>query len=314
MRCELLVSTLDALLHVTCGPSGEDAEVAVLQRGQGVYFGLTRGTEGIYAVARNYSLEEKKGNPRGGINQILHFSWDGIKIGPSEFVTHFGPVADLHQIRFEDGYIWLVSTRKPHLVVFEARKPENKRQMNLTSFVPHHLHHPPKPNHHGDIWHFNSLQFEGNSLHILAHNWDYGAFALEFHKAAPTDFFRAPKLLRVTEGLGMMSHDIYAAEDGLWVLDSGGGNLLRRQNVNGESIPLALGQIPAPFPRGLAADAERFFIGCGTVQAQRELRGQGESCVLVMDRKSKACLGQIWLGAVGDVCDLLLLEPRDLTD
>ncbi len=109
------------------------------------------------------------------------------------------------------------------------------------------------------------------------------------------ELFRIPPLPRPqTRRLRSHGHPRWLRKiDGLRILDSGGGNLLRQQDGNGERIPLALGQLPAPFPRGLAADAERFFIGCGTVQAQRELRGQGESCLLVIDRKSKACLGQI---------------------
>ncbi len=310
----MLVSTIDALLHITCGPHGEEPEVATLHRGEGVYFGLTRGPEGVFFVARNCCLEAKQRNPLAAMNQILHLPLAENWIYPPKLITHLGPVADLHQIRYEAGFIWVLSTREPHLLVFDARRPDHRWELNLSAFVPQHLHHPPKPNHHGDIWHFNSLQFSGNSLHVLAHNWHYGAFAMEFQKSAPSEFFRSPNLLKVTEGLGVMSHDLYPADDGLWILDSENGRLLRYQEGQAESISLVLGQMAAPFPRGLAADAERFFIGCGTVQTERGLRGQGESCVMILDRKSQSLLGQIWLGEVGDVCDLLLLNPRDLTD
>ncbi len=314
MRYRLLASTLEALLEITCGPRGETPEIRVLHKGEGVYFGLTLGVEAVYFVARNLSLEQIKGNLRAGTNQIYRMQWLGVHWSPAQFVTHLGPVADLHQIRYQQEALWMVSPREPHVIAVELGAPDQIWRMNLDRFIPAHLQHPPRPGHHGDIWHFNSLHFPGDALWILAHNWEYGAFALEFENAPLKDFFRAPKLRRVIENLGHQSHDVYDDGNGIWLLDSGGSYLIHACSSQVESWPLQLDGFPASFPRGLAADAQRLFIGCGTNQEQRALRQCGESHILILDRDNMELTGVVELGKVGDVCDLLLIEPADLTD
>ncbi len=77
-----------------------------------------------------------------------------------------------------------------------------------------------------DRYHFNSLYFSAGRLFVLAHNWDYGSFALELEYRGADSLFRSPRVCGVHTGLGRQSHDVYLEDGLLYVLSSLDAQLL----------------------------------------------------------------------------------------
>ena len=293
-------STFTGLLEVTLGPDGRLRDVRPVDRGRGIYFGLTRGGDRAFVAARNTGPDGQTVDPTRPTNTIVEFpsgrSWavDGIR--------------GAHQIRWRDGLVWVMNCRSPELVALDPSIGAVIGTADLGALVPDHLRHPAPAEHPTDAYHFNSLDFAGDRLFVLAHNWGYGSFALELEYHDPADPVAMPRVCGVHTGLGTQAHDIFADGGRLYVLDSGGGRLIEAGGLQTVSRAAGLG-----FARGLAANRDYFFIGHGTV-GRREDRVTSPTCLTVLDRRTSAIVSRVEVGPYGNPCDLLLMSEPDWTD
>jgi hypothetical protein len=289
-------STFTALLEITLGPDGRLRGVRPIDRGRGIYFGLTRAGDRVFVAARNTGPDGQTVDPARPTNTIVEF--------PADRCWALEGTRGTHQIRWHDGLIWVMNCRSPELVALDPAAGTVVGGLDLGSLVPEPLRHPAPAEHPTDAYHFNSLDFVGDRLFVLAHNWGYGSFVLEL-----ADVLVRPRVCGVRTGLGTQAHDVFADGDQLYVLDSGGGRLIRSDG-RGTPIELAGG---LGFARGLAANRDFFFIGHGTV-GRREDRITSPTYLTVLDRRTFAVVSTVEVGPFGNPCDLLLMSEPDWTD
>lgn len=298
-------STFTGLLEVTLGPDHRLRGVRAIDRGRGIYFGLSRAGDRVFAVARNQGPDGQVVAPGRPTNTLIDLPAPGAA-GP-ERVWSVPGTRGAHQIRYHDGLVWLMNCREPELVAFDPGRGEVVGGVALGPLVPDELRHPPPAEHPGDGYHFNSLDFVGDRLFVLAHNWGHGSFALELGYPGATAFLRTPRVRAVHTGLGTQAHDVFADEGRLFVLDSGAGRLV----VSGggrAGPPGGLG-----FARGLAVNHDFIFIGHGTV-GRREDRVTSPTHITVLDRRTSAVVAAVDVGPFGNPCDLLLMSEPDWSD
>jgi len=298
----LLQSTFTCLLEVTLSPDHRLENVRKINEGHGVYFGLSRDRDQVFAVARNTDVNGQIVDPANPVSTV-------ISIGEGKHWT-IPDTRGLHQIRCHEGLIWLMNCRDPELVVFDPARGSVIGSVSLAPLVPKDLQHPIPPEHPTDRYHFNSLYFTDHRLYVLAHNWGYGSFALELDFPGLDEFLRRPRVKHIHTGLGNQAHDIFVESSRLHVLDSGNGRLL----IAGEdpSSPCTKDRKQS-FARGLAVNADHFFIGHGSF-AKREDRVTGPTQISVLDRKSLKVLAVVDIGPFGNPCDLLIVSERDWSD
>lgn len=304
MTITLLLSTFTSLLRLTLGERHQLLDVTRLHAGWGIYFGLTFGRGHIFAVARNLDINKCVQDLARATNNILEFPWPGpVEQGS---LWTIADTTDLHQIRFHDDLIWVVNGRRPELLAIDPLSRTPVGQIPLADLVPSELRHDAPANHPDDYFHFNSLHFGEDRLFVLAHNWDYGSFVLEFRYHDPASFFRDPFLLRVHANLGLQSHDVFSDGRALYVLDSAHGCLVTN---DGRRCPVGLTELRGGYLRGLAVDDSFFYIGQGSFSDARIDRLMGMSWISVVARTTLEVVSVIDVGPYGNTCDLLLLEP-----
>jgi hypothetical protein len=218
--------------------------------------------------------------------------------------------ADLHQVRFRDGLLWLVNGRRPELLAVEPSGGRLAGCLALSDWVPAGMRHGAPPQHPGDAYHFNSLHFSEDRLYVLAHNWGFGSFVLELAYEGPGRLFRGPRRVAVHRGLGVQSHDVCRAGAGLWVLDSGNGRLL---GTDGTRRPLVRDG-GAHFLRGLAVGDRFLYAAHGGYNLGRPGRLHGPTGIIILDRRSWDEVAQVHLGPYGNTCGCLLLSETDWSD
>lgn len=298
----LLQSTFTCLLEVTLSADFRLENVRKIDEGHGVYFGLSRDGDRVLAVARNTDVNGQIVDPNYPISTLISI--------PNGKHWAIPETRGLHQIRCRDGLVWLMSCRDPELVVFDPKREVVVGALSLAPLVPKELQHPIPPEHSTDRYHFNSLFFTKERLFLLAHNWGYGSFALELEYAGFDEFIRSPRVVRTHTGLGNQAHDIYVEDNRIHVLDSGNGRLLIAGNDSSSSSTKEQKQ---SFARGLAVNANHFFIGHGSF-AKREDRVNGPTQISVLDRRTLDVLAVVDVGSFGNPCDLLLVSERDWSD
>jgi len=302
----LLVSTPTSLLHVTLDAQHRLQSVRRVHHGQGVYFGLARSEQRVYAMARNLNMQGKVRDSRYGVNAILEFTWPGL--GPAEQLWQVQGMRDPHQMCFHDGLLWVVSGYRPEL---QAWNPQERRlvgQVFLVDLVPPVLRHAAPPHHPEDPYHFNSLHFSDNRLWVLAHNWQDGAFALELAYEGPASLFSQPRCLQVHAGLGLESHNVHVDGQGLLVLSSA-DNSVATASGKTHPVPGLPGQ--RGFLRGLGVDRQVLFLGQGTFSEERSGRQTGPTRIVVLERSTLHQLAVVDVGAYANPCDLLLLPGQE---
>jgi hypothetical protein len=309
-RVVCLLSTFQELLRVTLDEQLRLCDVRRLDSGRGIYFGLTRGEDEVFVVARNLDIHKRPLNPGLPTNCVLSLDPDGE--GPCRDPWTVPEFADLHQVRYRDGLLWVVNGRCPELLAVDPVARRCVAGLSLADLVPAELHHEIPPQYPGDRYHFNSLHFGRRSLWVLAHNWDWGSFALELDYPSPSAFFRKPRVLRVVKELGRQAHDLLVEGDRLHALDGDGNRLV----TAGPTGPLAGVVLPGPnhFPRGLGAGEHYFFVAGGANAVDRQGRETSASHLTVLDRRSREVVTTLELGPFGDTCGVLLLSERDATD
>jgi len=310
METELLLSTFSSLLRVTLHTRWGLRRVETVDCGRGIYFGLTRGNSRIFAVARNLDIHKRVQARGAPTNSILVFS-EPLRGLPPRVVQNPG-VRDLHQIRFRDELIWLVSGRSPELLAIDPNTGRSVGHIFLSRFLPLSLRHEAPAQHPEDPYHFNSLHFGDFRLFVLAHNWWYGSFVMEFEYHTPEKFLRAPRLLRIWPVMGQQSHDLFHDGTRLLTLDSGGSRLI---SSDGIERPVGHGMSGQDFLRGMAVGERFLFVGHGRQSRyDREDRADGPTRISVVHRTSMEVVSVVEVGSFGNTCDLLLLSEPDQSD
>jgi len=282
-------------------------DVRVVADREPIYFGLTSSDDEVFCVGRNLDLKGSRIEPDGGVNRILAYRRSGLLANPTDIspVRQFalGEGLDLHQIRWCDGKVLVVTPCSPNLLIVDPASGAVERMIDLDAIVPRHLAHPPLPNRGEDLYHFNSVSVgENGQIFVLAHNWNEGAFALVLD---PENFC----MRGCYTNLGQENHDVFDSGGELFSLNSRGNELVEaRSNAR---YPL---RDSGHFPRGLAANDSHLFIGFGRLQSDREKRSGGQSGIVVWSWSTRSVIREIPLGSYGDVCDVLLLSEPDLTD
>ena len=305
----LLQSTFTCLLEITLGPDHRLLDVRPLDNRHGVYFGLTRHQNEVYAVARNLDVHNRVPDPDMASHNLMRFPWPCAAERP-RFWSVPGTTG-VHQIRFHDGLVWLVNCRHPELLAFDPESGTVAGTVPLAELVPEALRREPPRVQPLDRYHFNALYFAGGRLFVLAYNHGRDSFALELDYPGPAELFRQPQLLRAHTGLGLCGHDIYCEGDQLIVLDSGNGRLLA---TNDTTHPIGPPYAQRHcFARGLAASREFFYVGHGTFSSSAQ-RVSGLTQITVIDRHRMETAAVIDVGPYGNPCDLLLMSEPDWSD
>ncbi|MFN4260121.1 MAG: hypothetical protein ACK4RK_12565 [Gemmataceae bacterium] len=308
MAATLLMSTFTALLRVTIDDQHQLAAVEPLHTGMGIYFGLTAGQGHVFAVARNLDIHKQVLDARWGRNNILVSPYP---FDPTSWQAWTLPeFADLHQIRFHGGLLWIVNGRAPELLAVDPRSRRLVVQLPLADMVPAEWQHPAPPEHPEDRFHFNSLFFTEDRLFVLAHNWDEGSFVLELSHAGPETALAMPRVARMYPHLGRNSHDVYWDGERLLVLDSGGCRVL---TSDGQAGVFGSTETRGGFLRGLAVDDRFLYVGQGSFSDARADRMNGASWLVILERPTLRPLAMLDVGPFGNTCDLLLLDPPPAT-
>ena len=304
MMITAIVTTNLALLRVEINLEAANHTTTVLNKDKDAYFGLTKGLERtILVAARNHY----------DIDQIEVFELDQTTDTLTSSVgTDCGIVA-LRPIRRIGEFLCVVQNIGSSILVFHLPTGKRTRTIDLLPFVPRHLQHEANLRWSNDPYHFNSLSFASSSLLVLANNWHYGSFALELAWEIDEHGPLVSELRAVHEGLGQSSHDIVRVGDTLYVLDSGGAQLIVREANATTMIPLPP-QTYATFPRGLAVTNEHLLIGYGSQALVRWARSSGPTRLCVLDRGSLAVVMDIEVGLFGDTKEVLVVSEVDHSD
>ena len=338
LPAELLITTYTCLLHVRLAPEPSHPDVDVLEREHGVYFGLTRETGGdVFCVARNMDVLQRPRHPDLPTNTIRQLSIPPHGIpDDSHHCLSFSGSVDLHQIRHFGGSIWATAGCEPELLVVNLESGQLQAGVPLQQFVPADLQHTAPEAHPGDRYHFNSIHFGRDRLFLLAHNWGYGSFVLEFHFPGTEEFLQNPTLSAVYRNVGFEAHDVFSDGNSIVVLDSLNG-MVRRLSRSaiirqfgestckiGRSLESINDRCPSSvsarcnsgqmFLRGLAADDNCYFVGHSGFAKSRENRSDNWTYLSIVDRRTLGLNCTLRLGQFGDTSDVLLLDRPDLTD
>ena len=313
MHTTLLLSTFTHLLKIVLDRDFNLVNVDTLHTGKGIYFGLTRGNDKIYIVARNLTEEKEKIDPKLGVNNIDNLV---INSGLEKMIltkgVSLGHDLDLHQIRYHDGLIWMVAGAPPELRVINPESGKYIASMSLADMMPPELQHSPPKEHPRDRFHFNSLHFSTNKLFILANNWRYGSYAVELKHSDVSTLFTSPQINKIYLNLGYASHDLFYDGSQLFTLDGEGQAIVTSKRekceVGSDSDKQRL------YLRGMAADDNFFYVSYGIFSEERSQRLVGITGITIINRQTFNVIKKVEIGNYGNSCDLLLISDADLTD
>jgi hypothetical protein len=308
---DAVVTTFDAVLRISIDLQKQSIASEVIERCRGIYFGLTRCDGRVLVAARNLDINGRLNSAEHATNVIC--SLDVATHTMTPMLAHPCP-SDLHQIRAVGRWLWVVVDERSRIAIFERRHWKLVSMIDLAALVPDPLRHDAPEDRPSDHYHFNSITFCRGSKRalVLAHNWQYGSFALELTLGRCWGAGGEVRLGAVHEGLGTEAHDVIEDRRTLHVLDSGGNALIARGKVD-RRVPLA-GEPGRAFPRGLAISRRHIFICYGAWSVDRASRARTESRIRVLDRPTLGVVLDESLGDYGNPCDILLLSPRDVSD
>jgi hypothetical protein len=308
VNMKFLLSTAQAILVVDLDGRLMLSQVTPLETGAGLYFGITRGRDRFYIVSRNLELgtavTKRKDLPS---NAITEWTLDNFSLVARWTHPRF---VDLHQIRFRDDRLYALTADLPHLVVIDLWSRNLIAEYDLTRNMPRDLERNTfvNPNNPTDFYHFNSLFLKSDKLFVLAHNWsNLPSFALELA------FDRGFAVDSLYRDLGLSSHDLFAHEGSLYVLDGLGGRLIVR---GARHADVALPGAPnAPrFPRGMAVSDKILFVASGLQSAERAGRLNSETFLTAINRETLEIVADVQIGQFGNSFDLTMLDHTDWTD
>jgi hypothetical protein len=304
-----LATTFSSVLDLDIDLSRGSISSRVIENDKGIYFGLTRSRGSILYAARNQDIHKGKPSPDAGSNQICSLRSGSGSVSP---LIVDGQLRDLHQIRALGRWLFVVQGEGSSLAIYDGKRGQLVRHVELEPFVPADMRHEGPEHYPADPYHFNSIAFDGRRALVLAHNWQHGSFALELSfrigRSGPDDF----NLVEVHRSLGTYAHDIARVGGILYVLDSGGGQLITRAPEQ-RTFPI-LTEGAKPFPRGLAITKDLVLIGYGEASDYRDARVASPTRLRVLDRTALSVVMDVAIGSFGNSCDILVISERDLTD
>ena len=305
------MSSYKSLLLVQVDPAARGVLVTPVDTDKGIYYGLTGYRTGALLAARNLDTTRRPGRERHGAarhatNVIYFFDPRLGTVVP--YLTH-PSLTDLHQIRHYGDLLFVVLGTGSRLAIFDLRSRQLIQEIDLAAFVPDALRHDGGA-HPDDPYHFNSITTNGARLLVLAHNWERGSFALDFHLRLDRPV--SLELAAVHENLGVASHDIVPADGRLHVLDGQGGRLLARgpSDDTHDIGPLH----GAAFPRGLSITRAHILFGYGSWSAEPFTRLRSPTRLRILNRATWEVLMDGELGPHGNPTDLLVLSEPDESD
>ena len=303
----LLVTTFEAILVVHLNDLLNVTAIEKVETGAGIYFGASRDRDLTYVVSRNVDIDGNVPMPDRVTNSILE-----CNIGASLFVWRgwsHRDLHDLHQIRVGGPYLFVLTSLTPCLRIFSLEERSLIAEVDIGKFVPADLHRAASTESPVDIYHFNSLTFSPGRLHVLAHNWAYGSFALSFEIDMQRIAAGELTLAEVHRDLGHEGHDVFFDSGTLHTLDSRGNRraparraIARRRAAD----------------RRISARAGGFGPVAVRHLGQRERRSR-RTC-RHRSARARASIGRPQvrshqsLGKYGDPCDITLVDDRDFTD
>lgn len=299
---KFLISTFRRLLKVTLTLDGELQRCDVMSDGYGIYFGLAHAANVVFVAERNLDIDKNLVTPNAPQNAIrLYLQVPGGALLRTPVWYGSKKFDDLHQITFDRQSLYVTSGRYPFLL----RQPVwggSAQALDLASVIPEHLQ--KRDVRSRDAYHFNSVSVCGDSLLVLAHNWDQPSFALRLSLSKARR--GKAQLITCYEDIGSCCHDILAVDGVLWSLDSGGSALVQIDSRSGAKRRFSI-KSPAgtPFPRGLAVSGNMLAISYGLKSEERAGRMDGTSMLTFFDPVQERFTQHVALGSHGNTCAIL---------
>jgi lipopolysaccharide transport system ATP-binding protein len=266
----LLVTTSHSLLEVDL----ERRAIVRRHSGYGTYYGLTdNGNHAMVAARRRrVSSPVHKRNESGAI-LALDRRYKVLDQWQAPF-----PLRDMHEIRWHQGELWVTCTYDNLIAILRT---------DWTWDVWYPLGQAQGPDR--DINHINSITFEADRVHLLAHNWG---------ESEVLTFALPSRELITRRSLGEQAHNLWF-EAGQWLTCS---------SVAGKIVGSAgFEYMTGAFPRGVAHIAGQRIIGLSAI-AERDKRDFADGELLILDADWRET-GRISLPGEGLVLDLLALDP-----
>ncbi len=230
---QLLVATSRYLLKVNV----ESEEISVVDRGHGLYYGITWDASWIYVAARWYPPLV----PTAHIERprLLVFDRDLKFVERQRFPFKAG---GLHQILFHQQRLYCSCSRQDAILVRDLEKKWS-------------VWHPStEPAHHGrDTHHFNSIWFDDDRMFLAGHN------------NGPSDlweFTADDRQLIAKHRVGHYIHNIWKEGNQLTVCNSFAGTV---ESVDGRVLCSLKG-----FPRGVMIGHDINVIGVSDIANRRQ--------------------------------------------
>ena len=264
----LLVTTSRSLLLL----DADSGESTPLDRGHGLYYGIAHNVENLFVAARNrqVSSDFPQSEERG---EILLFDHELQLRGSLQAPF---PLRDLHEIAWHDGRLWATCSHDNLIAIYDGTA--------WTQWFPlgGDLDNSP-----GDINHFNSLQFDGDRVRVLAHNRGDSELLT---------FSIASRQLLERQNFGRCAHNVWQHGDQLFTCSS-----LDERVIGDREFILETGG----FPRGMAFDGKLRYIGI-SAKADRKDRDFSHGKLVVFDGNWTA-LKEIALPGEGLILDIQIL-------
>lgn len=279
----ILVSTSRSFMAINL----DNGAYEIIDRGNGLYYGITYSDNQIYVAARRGEVgSEKERELEDGEIIVYDFNKQLLQRLKPSF-----SLRDMHQIQFYNFWLWICCTFDNKLAVYDG-----------TTW--HEWF--PNPNINYDYNHFNSLTFEENDsniyIYILAHNlhrnseiWKFVYPKLSFGSFQVSDIKLIDK-----QDLGVQSHNIFLRESEVYTCSSGEGSIISNYNFS-----IKLGK----FTRGLAVTDELIIVGISEL-SERKKRSFTTSYIVVLDRSWKFIKG-IKMPEEGIITELRIPGVRD---
>ena len=223
--------------------------IEIINRGHGLYYGLTCSPETIFVAARNrlVSSPVPRAEERGEI-----LVYDKNLIFKESLKPNF-PLRDMHQILWYEGLLWITCSFDNMVAIYNGDYWETWFPLGRPDNEPF------------DINHFNSFFVKDEYLYILAHN-NGSSELLKFSINNRELLARLP--------FGLQSHNIWVQGNEFFTCSSGESKIM---STNGFQLQTG------GFPRGVAITNNNAYIGISKL-AERKDRDFTDSMVLIYDK------------------------------
>ena len=274
-RQRLLVTTSHSVLEVDLGTRRATRR----HSGYGTYYGLADDGTHYYVAARRRLVSSRiDKREESGVILVLDRQYKVL----DQWVAPF-PLRDMHQIQWHQNHLWVTCTYENMIGIL---------QPDWTWDVWYPLGEAMGPQR--DINHINTITFDENRVHLLAHNWGQSEL-LTFDIDSRDLLARQP--------LGQQAHNLWF-EQGQWLTCSS----IEGKIVGTKGFEFDTGQ----FPRGAAHVGEYRVIGLSAI-AERNQRDFCDGELLILDTNWQE-VDRISLPNEGLVLDLLPCENLTRTE